>query len=297
MNCLMRVDDVASRRLPSEVRHLWRNFLRRAKNLLGLDPVFLPVLLRLTPLGTSRQITPSTDLVIEGFPRSGNTFTAFAVDDASGHQLTIASHVHQPSQIKLALARGVPTVLVVRAPVAALASYLVYDPRFSASTVIGEYCSYHRQLVPYAERLLVCEFDEVTSHTCSVIDRINHRYSLRIGPFDEEPSHVDQVFAQIEWRHKLVHPGLDPVPSAASPQSDRRKVNEQMREALLHPRNAAQMAEAQELFRFFSCVASRQRESNSGRDSVGKRSARVSSNNVSGAAVQRERSGHRRSTT
>ena len=197
-NRLERKKETPSHTPPLPLRHPWRHSLRRAKNLLGHEPLFLPVLLRLTPLGTSRQITGSTDLVIEGFPRSGNTFTTFAIEDASSHELTIASHVHQPSQIKLALARRLPTVLVVRDPVSALASYLVYDHRFSASEVIGEYCSYHRELVPYAERLLVCEFDEVTSHISSVIRRINLRYSLRIPPFDEDPSNVERVLAQIE---------------------------------------------------------------------------------------------------
>jgi hypothetical protein len=283
----MRVDDVASAKLPLEVRHLWRHILRRAKNFFGHEPIFLPLLLRLTPLGTSRQITESTDLVIEGFPRSGNTFTTFAIEDASGHELTIASHVHQPCQIKLALTLGLPTLLVVRDPVSALASYLVYDRRFSASTVIGEYCSYHRELVPYAERLLVCEFDEVTSHLSSVIDRINQRYSLQIPPFDEDPSNVERVLARIEWRHKLVHPGLDPVQSAASPQRDRRKINEEMREALLHPRNTAQLADAQELFEFFSSVASRQRETVSRSESLGKRPTRAPTKNVPTISAQR----------
>ena len=287
MNRLMRVDEFGSAKLPLEVRHPWRHILRRTKNLLGHEPIFLPILLRLTPLGTSRQITASTDLVIEGFPRSGNTFTTFAIEDASGHELTIASHVHQPCQIKLALARGLPTVFVVRDPVSALASFLVYDRRFSASTVIGEYRSYHRELVPYAERLLICEFDEVTSHISSVIDRINQRYFLQIPPFDEEPSNVERVLAQIERRHKLVHPGIDPVQSAASPQADRRKVNEEMREALLHPRNAAQLADAQELFEFFSSIVSRQREAVSRRESIGNRSTKASPGN--GPTV----SGHR----
>lgn len=261
MNRLMRVEDqVEAQESPFQARYIWRHFLRRAKYLLGHEPALLPIYLRVTPLGTSRQITKFTDLVVEGFPRSGNTFTAFAIEDASAHELTIASHVHQPSQIKLALARGVPTVLVIRDPVSALASYLVYDRRFSASAVIGEYCSYHRELVPYVERLLVCEFEEVTSQMSSVIDRINHRYSLQIPAFDEASPNVERVMAQIEWRHKLVHPRLDPVQSAARPQMNRRKITEQMREALLHPRNAAQLAHAQELFEFFCSVASRQRE-------------------------------------
>ncbi len=243
-----------------KTQYPWRRFLRRAKYALGHDPAFLPILLRFTPLGISRQITESTQLVIEGFPRSGNTFTTFAIGDACGHQITIASHVHQPSQIKLALARGLPTVFVIRDPVFALASYLAYDQRFSASAVIHEYCSYHRELVPYAERLLICDFDEITSSISTVIDGINRRYSLQIPPFDEGSSNVKRLFAQIEWADKLIHPRLDPVRSVPSPHMDRRKINEQMREALLHPRNAAQLAGAQDLFAYFCSIGSRQKE-------------------------------------
>jgi hypothetical protein len=265
----MRSDDqVESHQVPFQLKHLRGRLMRRAKYALGHEPAFLPILLRVTPLGTSRQITNATDLVVEGFPRSGNTFTTFAIEDACEHELTIASHVHLPSQIKRALARSLPTLLVIRDPVSALASYLVYDQRFPASTVIREYCSYHRELVPYAERLLICEFDEVTTHMGAVIDRINHKFSLRIPPFNEEPSNVKRLMTEIEWTHKLVHPHLDPVQSTASPQEDRRTANEQMREALLHPRNAAELAKAQDLFGYFCNIASRQREMLSRTDRV-----------------------------
>jgi hypothetical protein len=288
MNHRTQVDGPGRPKVPLRVRHFWRHILRLTKNFLGHEPIFLPILLRLTPLGTSRQITACTDLVVEGFPRSGNTFTTFAIEQASGHELTIASHVHQPCQIKVALARGVPTVLVVRDPVSALASYLVYDRRFSVPSVIGEYCSYHRELVPYAERLLVCEFDEITTHMGSVIERINRRYSFQISPFDESPSNVERVLGDIESRHKLVHPRLDPVESAASPQAHRGRVNEQMREALLHPRNATHLADAQELFKYFSGVASRQREVFSRTDSEGNLPTMISAKKVSPISVSQE---------
>jgi hypothetical protein len=90
--------------------------LRRGKYLLGHDPWTLPVLLRFTPTGISRQITEHTDLVVEGFPRSGNTFMVTALQQVTDHRLRIASHVHHPAQVKLAYLRNVPTVLVVREP-------------------------------------------------------------------------------------------------------------------------------------------------------------------------------------
>jgi hypothetical protein len=243
-----------------EIRSAVFRLLRRAKYLLGREPVFLPILLRLTPLGTSRQITDSTDLVVEGFPRSGNTFMTFAIEDASDHSLQIASHVHQPSQVKLALARGLPTVLVIREPLAALSSYLVYGPHFSASGVIKEYCSYHRQLLPYVEWLLICEFSDVTTEMSSVIDRINHRYSMTIPPFNQSPSNIEHLLTQIVRQHKLVHPHLDAVQGAPSPFADRRESSERMRQELRSPGHEAELAEATELYEYFSGVASEQKK-------------------------------------
>ena len=72
-----QVDEFRSAKAPLKSDISGATFFERTKNFFGHEPIFLPILLRLTPLGTSRQITPATDLVIEGFPRSGNTFTTF----------------------------------------------------------------------------------------------------------------------------------------------------------------------------------------------------------------------------
>jgi hypothetical protein len=248
----------------SRVDYLWRHALRAGKLMVGHEPMLLPLLLRLTPLGTSRQITEQTGLVVEGFPRSGNTYTTFALEDASRHLLEIASHVHQPSQIKAGLARGLPTVMVIREPSAALASYLVYGPQFTPAQVIREYCSYHRELAPYVERILICEFSEVTTNMASVIDRINHRYGMKIGPFDESPANVERIQNKIVRQHEVVHQDAGSVGSvqgAPTPFAGRRESTERMRAALLAPENRAELAKATKLYEYFCAVAAEQRDS------------------------------------
>ena len=84
---------------------------------------------------------------------------------------------------------------------------------------------------------------------------------------------------RLSGRHKLVHPGLDPVQSAASPQPDRHKLILQMKEELLDPRNAAWLADAEELFKFFSGIASRQRDAVARKDSNGNGSSKASTEN------------------
>jgi hypothetical protein len=243
-----------------ELRFLLRRLLRRGKFLLGHDPVFLPIFMRLTPLGTSREITEHTDLVVEGFPRSGNTFTVFALQDAADYRLRIASHVHHPSQVKLAVTRGVPTVLVVREPVSALSSYLTFGQHGLPGSVLKEYSGYLRELVPYVDLVLVCDFTEVVTDLSGIIDRINDRFSTSIPHFDQSPENVDKVFEEIARQHRLLHYRQDPVHVVPRPSADRRDISERARSGILDPRHEALLADATDLYDYFAAKATQQRE-------------------------------------
>ncbi len=245
---------------PSLPRTVGLRLLRRGKFLLGHDPVLLPIFLRLTPMGTSRRITSSTELVVEGFPRSGNTFTVFALLDATGSRLQIASHVHHPAQIKRSVGLGVPTVLVVRNPVDCLASYLAYGQHGRPATVLKEYAGYHRELVPYVDRILVCDFDETTSDLSSVIVRINERFGLSIPPFDQSDQNVKQLFEEIARQHHLLHPSLNSDHVAPRPSTARLDISERARAELLEDKHHDKLADALDLYEYFASKAVQQRE-------------------------------------
>ena len=197
--------------------------------------------------------------MVEGFPRSGNTFTVFALQDAANQRLRIASHVHHPSQVIRAVSRGVPTVLVVRDPVSALASYLSYGQHGRPHTVLKEYVSYHRELIPYIDQTMVCTFPEIVSDLSAIIDRINERFSLQIPPFDQSPENVDRVFEEIALQHRLVHKGKNPDFVAPRPMSARRAVTDQARAGLLDPRHKPLLEDAVKLFEYFATRSAQQK--------------------------------------
>jgi hypothetical protein len=242
-----------------EARYKGRRLLRHGKYLLGHDPLFLPVLLRLTPLGLSRQITDKTDLIVEGFPRSGNTFTVFALQDVAQNQLRISSHVHHPSQVKLAVQRDLPTVLVIREPIGALASYLTYGRHGRPTDVFREYYAYYQELIPYADRVLILNFEEIISDMPAIIDRINGRFAMALPPFDQSPGNVDHLFEEIARHHQLVHPDLEPDHVAPRPTAARREANERHRLELLDPSNNALRTRCLNVYDYFSRKASGQR--------------------------------------
>jgi pimeloyl-ACP methyl ester carboxylesterase len=57
-------------------------------------------------------ISPETDVVIEGFPRTGNTFAVTAFVMAQPGFVSVAHHVHVPAQVISAERLGVPALLL-----------------------------------------------------------------------------------------------------------------------------------------------------------------------------------------
>jgi hypothetical protein len=79
----------------------------------------------------TRAVTPDTQVVIEGFPRSGNSFArrAFIMAQEETFDVTrIAHHLHVPAQIVRAAQWRIPTLVLIRRPRDAVLSFAVWDP-------------------------------------------------------------------------------------------------------------------------------------------------------------------------
>lgn len=100
---------------------------------------FLLARLRNRQLGKHCWVTPDTDLVIEGYPRSANTFLHRIVRAATDNRLKIGNHVHRPQQVTVALRRDIPCFVLFRHPRDAIASYLVREPGLTAAGCLDDY--------------------------------------------------------------------------------------------------------------------------------------------------------------
>jgi hypothetical protein len=93
--------------------------------------------------GRNRSIVgQNTDLLVEGFPRSGNTFAvawlALALPD-----LRVASHVHHPAHVRRAQQLGVPALVVIRPPRDSVLSNLVYRPDADPAQLLDGWLAFH----------------------------------------------------------------------------------------------------------------------------------------------------------
>jgi len=147
-------------------------------------------------------VTTSTDLVVEAFPRSGNTFTVIALQNSQPHRLNIAHHLHAPAQLIEAVRLRKPALLIIRRPRDAVLSFVLRHPSISVALGLKSWLHFHRALLSHTAGMLVVTFDQVTGDLGVVVDRINARFGMSLSRLEHTPANLDTLFHKIEMRSR-----------------------------------------------------------------------------------------------
>jgi len=134
-----------------------------------------------------RLVRPSTNICIEGFPRSANSFFCIYFMHFNPG-LRIAHHVHVPQQAALATKFGIPCLQLIRPPVDTLLSLLAIDQRLSPVLALRSYIDYYRRMRSVAGYCIVSDFSFTIQTPEQVVDALNERFgSGFLGqPIDEK---------------------------------------------------------------------------------------------------------------
>ena len=132
---------------------------------------------------------PETELVIDGFPGSGNSFLASSLRDVLSDTIEVVSHFHHTVQLKRAIALGVPAVVVVSEPLAAASSLKSKQPDLWDAVILLRWIVYHRYVARHRDRLDVFLFDEIVDdvdfvrrESAAVDELVRRRKARRIEP-------------------------------------------------------------------------------------------------------------------
>jgi hypothetical protein len=163
----------------------------------GKHPSAFYNLYRLAGKDDARVVTPDTQLVIEGFPRSANTFARVAFNRAQSERVRIAHGLHVPAQVIRASKWRIPTLVLIRKPKDAVLSFAIRDP-ISVDQALRYYLSFYETVEAYRDAYVLGLFEEVTEDFGEVIRRINDRFGTAFSPFSHDERNVERVFARIE---------------------------------------------------------------------------------------------------
>src|ERR687897_2113282 len=163
----------------------------------GKHPAAFYGLYRLARKDRERVVTPETQLVIEGFPRSANSFARVAFNRAQKGTVRIATGLHVPAQVIRAARWRIPTLVLIRNPRDAVLSFAIRDP-ISVDQALRYYLSFYETVAEYRDAYVLGTFEEVTGDFGRVIRRINDRFGTTFSLFRHNERNVDEVFARIE---------------------------------------------------------------------------------------------------
>jgi hypothetical protein len=178
----------------------------------------------------------NTQVVIEGFPRSGNTFAVWAFREAQGERdVRVAHHLHAPAQIIRAAELGVPALVLIRAPEDAALSLMLRDPRFSARSALGYYASFYESVAHYRDSFVLGLFEEVVRDYGAVIELVNDRFGTDFRPFEHTEENVARVFSLIEEAHRAKRRDVVREDQIAIPSDAKARLKDALRGELRSP--------------------------------------------------------------
>ena len=196
-----------------------------------------------------------TALVIEGYPRSGNTYSVAAFTVANGEHLAIGRHLHGAPHVLRAVRLGIPTILLIREPAAAVSSYLVRRPALTAVDALREYLDFYGTTWKVRDRVVVGRFDQVVRDFGVVLEAVNQRFGTSFAPYRPTESNEAAAFRLVEEMNRRECRGEIVESHVGRPSRQRETPKQAIRVQLGHGRAATLLDEATALYHRYAALA------------------------------------------
>jgi hypothetical protein len=243
-----------------------------AKTLVALHPAVALTITRLRRHGVL--LSPDTDVLIEGYPRSANSFAVAAFTMAQPAPVQVAHHVHAPAHVIAAVRAGVPALVLVRDPEEAVLELVISKPNLTVRQALRGYVRFYRPLLPYREGFVTATFAQVTSDFGAVIRRLNERFGTSFREFEHTEENVRACFDAMDgyWRGRVGSGHLlERIVGRPS------TVREEMKEPLRHRYHISRLCHlrerAERTFEMFGLVAAGHRRGEADGRGQGRRPA------------------------
>lgn len=161
-------------------------------------------------------VTESSDIVIDGYPRSGNTFL-YSYIKLYSNARNIAHHLHNFTQIIMGIKLQKHCVIVVRNPLDAIASYLIYsstdgtiENQMDIDEFVFKYVIFHKVLLRYIKNkyIHIVPFDIIKKDDYNSINNLLESFGLDIDFAMRSDDEVKKdVFIDVDIINKKLHSG------------------------------------------------------------------------------------------
>lgn len=200
----------------------------RIKHFIGRFPSIFVPFYKLVGPGRNQKLLygDDTELVIEGFPRSANTFAVVAFEQAQSRPVKSAHHLHVEAQLVKAALDNKPAVALIRNPEDCFRSLLIRHPRTPVMWAVNRYIHFYTAVEKLGDKCLVVTYEDVTKDMGAVIRRINSRFNTDYDVPVHDDEMVKKVFKEVESINKSLDQGKES--HVARPSNERKVLAEKI---------------------------------------------------------------------
>ena len=174
----------------------------------------------------SETIGKHTDVVIEGSPRSGNTFAVVAFKLAQKQPVRVAHHLHAAAQVTTATRMGVPAIVLLRNPEDAVTSH-VASFGVPMRLAISEYIQFYQDVMPVKDYFVLAKFETLVESYSEIVEAANSKFNTDFDLFEHTPKNVARCFETIDNYYETI--SRRPKHAVARPSSERKTDRESAR--------------------------------------------------------------------
>lgn len=201
--------------------------------------IYVPGRLLQDPGGLGQLCWPGSDLIVEGYPSSANSFT-YNLFQLTYPSFRIAHHTHSVANLKLARYFKVPGVVLIRRPEECIPSRVV---RFGVGLELAviEYLEFYKYVRTCNNSFVVLPFDKAIDDPGAAVRRCQVILNLPRNSVEDEKLEAQVRDRILDWQNRCGDEDAYPFPSRSR---ERAKAN--IREEL---ERSGWLGSLQELFR------------------------------------------------
>lgn len=227
--------------------------LRRIRTKMSSKPaLYLPLA---DHLSVGEAVKRDTEIVIEGFPRSANSYAEAAFRVAQNRDVAIAHHCHAAAQVIAAARWSIPCLVIIREPEEACRSLMMHHPGlFTARDLFNEYVVFHEHIWAYRNDFVLVTFETITTRFTDVVRTVNSHFGTRFSLPQEEPdTKVFEALDMLSRQRGTVSDGAEPYsPLRSDAEKAQRALEKQKTREIIHQQRGTKLhSKATELYQTF----------------------------------------------
>jgi hypothetical protein len=152
-------------------------------------------------LSTEKYTNSSTDITVDGFQRSANTF-AYVGFSILNRDIKIAHHSHVSSQIIFSVKNNIPVLLLIRDPIDSIVSFYIFlNEEVPFKTIINSWKNFYLPLIAHKKKIYVSDFDDTINNFEETIDNVNSFYNTNFKSKFNGENFKEEIFKAIKQSH------------------------------------------------------------------------------------------------